>query len=170
MKSQVFLNGINSSKRAHLLKMKTMLITFFNIKGIIHFEFLPQGQTFNEAYYVEILKQLHDALCSKWPEPWHISWILHHDNASAHRTLSSSLWTRSRLLKWNTHPLPLIWLWMTSVSKNKVYFKGMKILGCWRHPKKYNDEPESYSTTVLEMFPTVAAQGKYFEGDMLRKL
>jgi hypothetical protein len=38
-------------------QMKTMLITFFNIKGTVHFEFIPQGQAVNQAYYVEIMKQ-----------------------------------------------------------------------------------------------------------------
>jgi hypothetical protein len=42
--------------------MKTVLITFFDIKGIVHFEIITQGQIVNQTYYVEILKQLHKAV------------------------------------------------------------------------------------------------------------
>jgi len=34
-----------------------MLIAFFYIKGIVHFELIPEGQTVNQAYYVETLKR-----------------------------------------------------------------------------------------------------------------
>ena len=30
-------------------KVKVMLIMFFDIQGIVHFEFLPQGQTVNQT-------------------------------------------------------------------------------------------------------------------------
>jgi len=42
--------------------METVLFTFFDIKGIVHFEFITQGRTFIQAYYVEILKQFHEAV------------------------------------------------------------------------------------------------------------
>jgi len=63
-KSQEYVSDINVSKRARISKSqtKTMLVTFFDIKDIIRFEFIPQGQTVNRAYYVEILQRLREAV------------------------------------------------------------------------------------------------------------
>jgi hypothetical protein len=48
--------------------MKAVFITFFNIKDIVHFEFIPQGQTVYKTYYVDILKGLREAVSRKNPE------------------------------------------------------------------------------------------------------
>jgi hypothetical protein len=69
-------------------QMKAMLITFFEVKGNVYFEFIPQVQTVNQVHYVEILKRLREAVCRKRPEHWPNDLILHHDNAPAHKTLS----------------------------------------------------------------------------------
>jgi len=39
-------------------KIKSMLICFFDSQGIVHTEFVPQGQTVNQFYYHEILERL----------------------------------------------------------------------------------------------------------------
>ena len=40
--------------------IKSMLICFFDQKGIVHKESVPTGQTVNAAFYVEVLKRLRD--------------------------------------------------------------------------------------------------------------
>jgi hypothetical protein len=56
-------------------KMKTVLITLFGIKGIVHFDFIPQGHTVIQSYYMEILKQLHEVVLRRRPEVWPNEWI-----------------------------------------------------------------------------------------------
>jgi hypothetical protein len=70
----------------------------------------------NQAYYVEILKRLCEIVHRNKPELWPIVWILHHDNAAAHKALSVRQFRvqKYRLLKWNASPVPLMWLRMTS--------------------------------------------------------
>jgi hypothetical protein len=55
-----------------------------------HFEFIQRDQRVNQAYYVEILKPLHEALRRKRPELWPNDWILYYVNAPAHKALSCS--------------------------------------------------------------------------------
>ena len=60
-------------------KVKVMLIAFFDVRGIVHKEFLPQGQTINQRH-----SAVFDAVsvCEKRQELWdEKSWVLHHDNA-----------------------------------------------------------------------------------------
>jgi hypothetical protein len=68
-------------------KIKTMLSCFLDIRGIIHFEFVPEGTTVNQTFYV-VLKRLNDAVRHKRGELWRDrSLILHHDNVPAHSLL-----------------------------------------------------------------------------------
>jgi len=59
---------------------------FLLYQGFVHFEFIPQGQEDNQAYYVEILKQICEAVHRR-PELWP-DWILYHNNAPPHKVLS----------------------------------------------------------------------------------
>jgi hypothetical protein len=39
-------------------KSRSCSLFFFDIRGVVHHEFVPQGQTVNAAFYVEVLKRL----------------------------------------------------------------------------------------------------------------
>ena len=70
-------------------KTKVMLITFFDVRSIIHSEFLPQGQTINQQVYKEILQILFCSVHEKRRELGQDkSWLLNHNNAPAHNALS----------------------------------------------------------------------------------
>jgi hypothetical protein len=65
---------------------KTMLIVFFDIRGIVHREFVPQGQTVNETFYCEVLQRLGENIRRKRSDLWRAkNWILHNDNAPSTR-------------------------------------------------------------------------------------
>jgi hypothetical protein len=88
-------------------QMKTMPITFFDVKGIVHFKFIPQGQTVNEAYYMEILKWLCEDVCRKRPELWPSDWIPHHDNVPAHMALTvKQFLAKKSIIEMEHLPLP----------------------------------------------------------------
>ena len=86
-------------------KVKVMLIVFFDIQGIVHFEFLPQGQTVNQTVYKEILwrlvRSVHDMRRSLWEAN---AWALHHDNAPAHTALSICQFLAERNIATLEHP------------------------------------------------------------------
>jgi len=50
------------------IKSQTMLQTFFDVRGIVHYEFVPTGQTVNQVYYLEVLERLCEKVRWKWPE------------------------------------------------------------------------------------------------------
>ena len=66
-------------------KTKVLLTVFFDLKGILHHEYAPEGQTVNKEYYLQVLRHLRDAVRRKRPELCATrNWKLHHDNAPAH--------------------------------------------------------------------------------------
>ena len=92
-------------------KVKVMLIVFFDIQSIVHFEFLPQGQIVNQTVYKEILRHLVRSVRDKRRSLWEANaWALHHDNAPAHTALSIVSFLQKRTLQlWNTPHTPPIW-------------------------------------------------------------
>ena len=83
--------GSPRPKKAKMSKsqIKVMLVVFFDVRGIVHMEFLPQGTTVNQHVYKEILQRLLRSIRDKRRDLWdQNSWLLHHDNAPAHTAIS----------------------------------------------------------------------------------
>ncbi|UYV84061.1 hypothetical protein LAZ67_X001029 [Cordylochernes scorpioides] len=83
--------------------VKVLLTVFFDFRGVVHHEFLPQGRTVNKEYYLQVMRNLREAIRQKRPDLWkNKNWLLHHDNAPAH----TSLLVRDLLAKNNALMMP----------------------------------------------------------------
>ncbi|UYV78041.1 hypothetical protein LAZ67_15003295 [Cordylochernes scorpioides] len=83
--------------------VKVLLTVFFDCRGVVYHEFLPQGRTVNKEYYLQVMRNLRQAIRQKRPDLWkNKNWLLHHDNAPAH----TSLLVRDFLAKNNTLMMP----------------------------------------------------------------
>jgi hypothetical protein len=66
-------------------KVKVIVFVFFDMEGIVYYEYVRQGQSVNEQFYLQVLKRLNLAVSRKRPQKRAAgSWGLHHDNAPAH--------------------------------------------------------------------------------------
>jgi hypothetical protein len=91
-------NNIPTTRESSHFEITKLFIISFDIKGTVHFGFIPQGRTVTQAYHVEIPIWLHEAVSRGTSKLWADDWILHHDNAPAHKVLSN-FWPKNSLLK-----------------------------------------------------------------------
>ena len=70
-----------------LARVKTMLAIFFDRQGVIHKEFVPEGENINAVYYKGVMERLLNrvrrvrlGICES------SGWFLLHDNAPSHNT------------------------------------------------------------------------------------
>ncbi len=62
-----------------------MLILFFDCKGVIHHAYVPEGQTVNTTFYVQVLDRLCKRIALVRPEMWRDrKFFLLHDNERLH--------------------------------------------------------------------------------------
>ncbi|XP_029163422.1 protein GVQW3-like [Nylanderia fulva] len=85
-------------------RIKAMLIVFFDKRGVVHHEFVPEGQTVNAAFYVQVLDRLRKRVARVRPEIKNI-WRLQHDNAPSHTALVVSEFLTKHGVATLPHPL-----------------------------------------------------------------
>ncbi|KAJ8944076.1 hypothetical protein NQ318_005986 [Aromia moschata] len=69
--------------------VKTIIIAIFDIRGIVYVHWIPEDQTVDQHYYIEVLTVLRERARRRRPDLWKTkSWKIHQDNAPAHSALS----------------------------------------------------------------------------------
>ncbi|UYV72185.1 hypothetical protein LAZ67_9002124 [Cordylochernes scorpioides] len=48
--------------------VKVLLTVFFDCRGVVHHEFLPQGRMVNKEYYLQVMRNLREAIRQKRPD------------------------------------------------------------------------------------------------------
>ena len=86
-------------------KFKAMMTVSFDIRGIVHVDWVPEGQTVNQVYYKEVLTNLCEWVRRRRPEMWkNGSWVLHQDNVLAHNALSGKTFLTKHKITVLEHP------------------------------------------------------------------
>ena len=85
-------------------QVKTMLVCFFDTKGIVYYEFIAQGPMVNQQCYLEVLTRLCESVRRKRPRLWPDKWILHHYNAPAHDALGVREFLAKNAITKRDHP------------------------------------------------------------------
>ncbi|CAK9827582.1 Mariner Mos1 transposase [Anthophora retusa] len=160
-------------------KIKVMLTVFFDYRGVVHSEFLPDGQTVNKEYYLSVMRRLRENIRRKRPDVWkNNSWILRHDNAPSH----TSILVREFLAKNSTNvieqapyssdmapcdfflfpklKLPLRGRRFESIEAIKENSQELKALPSSAFKKCFEDWEKRWRMCI-------ASDGAYFEGDKI---
>jgi hypothetical protein len=105
-----FLSGSKDLKREgerskSKSNFKAIMIVFCDIRGIVHIDWVAEGQTVNQVYYMEVLTIFCEGVRRKRPEMWKKgSWILHHDNTLSHNALSVRTFLAKQKIPVVEHP------------------------------------------------------------------
>ena len=157
--------------------IKSMLICFFDQKGIVHREFVLPGHTVNAAFYVEVLAHLRENMRRKRPDQWrNNTWLLHHDNAPAHAALLTRWFLTDNNMTLVPHPPyspDLAACNFFLFPKLKMRLKGRRFqteeipaeLQAVLNTLRENDFQECFKNWQRRWDHCQASEGDYSEGD-----
>jgi hypothetical protein len=141
-------------KKARMSKSKVgaMMIVFFDIKGIIMIDWVPEGQMVNQKHYLEVLTKLRERVRKKRLELWqNKSWILHQDNVPAHNAFAVKQFLANKCIPMLEHtPLPpftrFSHLWLLPVPQTEKCVERKSFSVCrWGEIK--NGGPAEHSVS-----------------------
>jgi hypothetical protein len=99
---------------------KSMLIVFFDIRGMLHLEIASEGRTVNIEFYCNVLRRLTKDIQRKRPDLWRAgNWMLHDDNAPSHRALVTREFLAHNSIITLPHPSYQIWPLAASSSSQR---------------------------------------------------
>lgn len=167
-------------KKARMSKsrVKTMLIVFFDHRGIVHHEFVPEGTTVNQHFYKEVLGRLISRVRRVRRDLWEANnWMLHHDNAPAHSAISVKQFLAEKQVAVLEHPpyspdLAPCDFWLFPKLKNVV--KGTHFESVEDIKTSVTGVLKGLRTDAFEgcfrawqerMHKCVQFKGEYFEGE-----
>jgi len=85
--------------------VNSIIITFFDAKGIVHKEFVPTGQNVNFGFYCEVLRRLRENVRRRRPKLWREqTWRCHHDNAPSHTSVQTQQFLAKNKMAVIPHP------------------------------------------------------------------
>jgi histone-lysine N-methyltransferase SETMAR len=90
--------------RVHATRTKTMVLAFFDSKGMVYNNYVPNGQTVNKEYVIKALQEFLRKLRKKRPELVDGEWFLHWDNARVHSAKAVQEYLTKRGVKVIEHP------------------------------------------------------------------
>lgn len=157
-------------------RIKTMLMFFYDSKGIVHKEFVPTGQTVNAAFYVEVLKRLLARIARVRPEYRDTgSWSLLHDNAPSHRAILVRDFLGRRNVTMLDHPpyspdlspCDFFAFPKLKLTLKGCYFEDIETIqmAATKTLKEVSvkDYAESFQSLIRRCQRCIDAQGDYFE-------
>jgi len=157
-------------------KVKTMIIVFFDSRGIVYKEFVPPGLTVNHAIYKDVLERLRKRVQQVRTDIAD-DWVLHHDNAPAHTALSiREFLTNIPVLPHPPYSPDLAPCDLYLFPKLKLNLKGhhfgtmeniQKTVTDELHTLTENNFRYCYDQWKKRWNRCVTSQGAYFEGDNL---
>ena len=160
-------------KKARQVKsnVKTKLIAFFDIDGLVHHEYVPRGQTVDKEFYKTVLQHLRDAVCRHCPEKlcssnWNLPMTM---PLLTGLSPQMNFWRNTTFRPSHTLPTPLTLLCATSFCSRKKVTDSMKrFKPTWRDKWGLLQKVTARGAFISGRYTgikCIQAQGHYFKGD-----